>query len=75
MKLPRPWSAAAKSMEAQTSLTRAKKAGQRWEWMHLGIANAPPTPDFIGMPRLTVRMAARIQSSRPTGNSAAKNSG
>jgi len=27
----------------------------------MGIANAAPEKDFIGMPRLTVRMAARIQ--------------
>jgi DNA (cytosine-5)-methyltransferase 1 len=27
----------------------------------MGIADAPPEKDFIGMPRLTVRMAARIQ--------------
>jgi DNA (cytosine-5)-methyltransferase 1 len=27
----------------------------------MGIANAPPAADFVGMPRLTVRMAARIQ--------------
>jgi len=27
----------------------------------MGIADAAPEPDFIGMPRLTVRMAARIQ--------------
>ncbi|MCW5965217.1 MAG: DNA cytosine methyltransferase [Bryobacterales bacterium] len=26
-----------------------------------GIANEPPGPDFVGMPRLTVRMVARIQ--------------
>ncbi|MFZ2028843.1 MAG: DNA cytosine methyltransferase [Vitreimonas sp.] len=41
--------------------TRAKKA-----WAALGvngmtIADAPPERDFVGMPRLTVRMAARIQ--------------
>lgn len=27
----------------------------------MGIANSAPEHDFIGMPRLTVRMAARIQ--------------
>ena len=42
--------------------TRAKKA-----WAELGIdghgiANAAPDPDFEGMPRLTSRMMARIQS-------------
>lgn len=41
--------------------TRARKA-----WAALGvngktIAEEAPDPDFIGMPRLTVRMAARIQ--------------
>ena len=41
--------------------TRAKKA-----WAALGvngmtIANEPPSADFIGMPRLTVEMVARIQ--------------
>jgi|SRR3989339_283562 len=41
--------------------TRAKNA-----WAALGVdghglADLPPTRDFVGMPRLTVRMAARIQ--------------
>jgi DNA (cytosine-5)-methyltransferase 1 len=27
----------------------------------MGIANEPPDRDFVGMPRLTVRMVARIQ--------------
>jgi DNA (cytosine-5)-methyltransferase 1 len=27
----------------------------------MGIANDAPAADFVGMPRLTVRMAARIQ--------------
>lgn len=41
--------------------TRARKA-----WATLGvdgtcIADAPPLPDFAGMPRLTVRMVARLQ--------------
>lgn len=26
-----------------------------------GLADAPPPPDFVGMPRLTVRMCARVQ--------------
>lgn len=26
-----------------------------------GLANEAPEPDFVGMPRLTVRMCARIQ--------------
>ena len=42
--------------------TRARK-----EWAELGVdglglANESPDPDFIGMPRLTVRMVARLQS-------------
>lgn len=41
--------------------TRAKRA-----WASLGVnghllANDPPAADFVGMPHLTVRMAARIQ--------------
>jgi DNA (cytosine-5)-methyltransferase 1 len=41
--------------------TRAKRA-----WASLGvdghgIANDSPDPDFVGMPRLTLRMAARLQ--------------
>ncbi|WP_336985534.1 DNA cytosine methyltransferase [Altererythrobacter aquiaggeris] len=41
--------------------TRARKA-----WASLGVegkslANAPPERDFVGMPRLTLRMAARVQ--------------
>lgn len=41
--------------------TRARRA-----WASLGVegkslANAPPDHDFIGMPRLTLRMAARLQ--------------
>jgi len=27
----------------------------------LGIADEPPAPDFVGMPKLTVRMCARLQ--------------
>ena len=41
--------------------TRAKRA---WEALSVdgkGIANAPPAEDFIGLPRLTLRMAARVQ--------------
>lgn len=41
--------------------TRARKA---WEVLGVdgkGLVDRPPTPDFTGMPRLTVRMAARIQ--------------
>lgn len=41
--------------------TRAKRA-----WASLGVdghglADQPPAPDFVGLPRLTVRMAARLQ--------------
>jgi DNA (cytosine-5)-methyltransferase 1 len=41
--------------------TRARKA---WEALSVdgrGLADAPPVANFEGMPRLTVRMAARIQ--------------
>lgn len=41
--------------------TRAKRA---WEALGVdgrGIADMPPSQDFVGMPRLTNRMAARIQ--------------
>ncbi len=41
--------------------TRARRA---WEALGVdgrGLANDAPTPDFVGMPRLTTRMAARIQ--------------
>jgi DNA (cytosine-5)-methyltransferase 1 len=41
--------------------TRAKKAWASIGVDGMGIANAAPEKDFIGMPRLTVRMAARIQ--------------
>ena len=41
--------------------TRAKKAWASLGVDGMGIADAPPTKDFVGMPRLTVRMAARIQ--------------
>ncbi len=41
--------------------TRAKKAWASLGVDGLGIADVPPTKDFVGMPRLTVRMAARIQ--------------
>ena len=41
--------------------TRAKKAWASLGVDGMGIADEPPTKDFIGMPRLTVRMAARIQ--------------
>jgi DNA (cytosine-5)-methyltransferase 1 len=41
--------------------TRAKKAWASLGVDGMGIADAAPARDFIGMPRLTVRMAARIQ--------------
>lgn len=41
--------------------TRAKKAWASIGVCGMGIANAPPTEDFAGMPKLTTRMAARIQ--------------
>lgn len=41
--------------------TRAKKAWAALGLDGMGIANAAPEPDFVGMPRLTTRMAARIQ--------------
>ncbi|TXT20451.1 MAG: DNA (cytosine-5-)-methyltransferase [Gallionellaceae bacterium] len=41
--------------------TRAKKAWASIGVDGMGIADAAPGKDFFGMPRLTVRMAARIQ--------------
>ena len=41
--------------------TRAKKAWASLSVDGMGIANDVPDKDFVGMPRLTVRMAARIQ--------------
>jgi DNA (cytosine-5)-methyltransferase 1 len=41
--------------------TRARKAWAALGVDGLGIANEAPERDFIGMPRLTVRMVARIQ--------------
>lgn len=41
--------------------TRAKKAWASLGVDGMGIADAVPDKDFIGMPRLTIRMAARIQ--------------
>jgi len=41
--------------------TRAKKAWASIGVDGMGIADTPPDADFVGMPRLTVRMAARIQ--------------
>jgi len=41
--------------------TRAKRAWATLGVDGMGIANEAPGPDFLGMPKLTVRMAARIQ--------------
>jgi len=41
--------------------TRAKKSWAALGIDGMGIANEAPDRDFVGMPRLTVRMAARIQ--------------
>jgi DNA (cytosine-5)-methyltransferase 1 len=41
--------------------TRAKRAWASIGVDGMGIADAPPEENFIGMPRLTVRMAARVQ--------------
>jgi DNA (cytosine-5)-methyltransferase 1 len=41
--------------------TRARKAWATLGVDGLGIANEAPERDFVGMPRLTVRMVARIQ--------------
>jgi DNA (cytosine-5)-methyltransferase 1 len=41
--------------------TRAKKAWASLGVDGMGIADFPPPNNFVGMPRLTVRMAARIQ--------------
>jgi len=41
--------------------TRAKRAWQALSVDGHGLADAPPDRDFVGMPRLTVQMVARIQ--------------
>ncbi len=41
--------------------TRARRAWASLGVDGLGIANEAPAPDFIGMPRLTLRMVARLQ--------------
>ena len=41
--------------------TRARKAWAALGVDGLGIANEPPGRDFVGLPRLTVRMVARLQ--------------
>ncbi|TAG10349.1 MAG: DNA cytosine methyltransferase [Verrucomicrobia bacterium] len=41
--------------------TRSKRAWASLGIDGMGIANEPPDKNFVGMPRLTVRMAARVQ--------------
>lgn len=41
--------------------TRARRAWAMLGVDGLGVANEAPAPDFAGMPRLTVRMVARLQ--------------
>ena len=41
--------------------TRAKRAWRELGVDGMGVANTPPDPDFEGLPRLTVRMVARLQ--------------
>ena len=41
--------------------TRARRAWATLGVDGLGIANEPPDRNFVGMPRLTVRMVARLQ--------------
>lgn len=41
--------------------TRAKRAWASLGVDGMGIANEPPARDFVGMPRLTVEMVARLQ--------------
>lgn len=45
--------------------TRAKAAWRALGVDGVGIADTPPKPDFRGLPRLTVRMAAAIQGFPP----------
>jgi len=42
--------------------TRARKEWAQLGVDGLGLANEAPDPDFVGFPRLTVRMVARLQS-------------
>ena len=42
--------------------TRARREWAKLGVDGLGLANEPPGPDFVGMPRLTTRMVARLQS-------------
>ena len=45
--------------------TRARQAWAELGVDGLGVANAPPEPDFTGNPRLTVEMTSRLQSFPP----------
>ena len=45
--------------------TRARLAWAELGVDGLGVANAPPEPDFLGNPRLTVDMASKLQSFPP----------
>ena len=42
--------------------TRARKEWAKLGVDGLGLANEPPDLDYEGMPRLTIRMVARLQS-------------
>lgn len=77
-KLAQDWAAKANSI-APTLVGGSKKHGgpdlgptrARQAWLSLGvdgrgIADKPPAPDFVGLPRLTVEMAALLQGF-PTG--------
>jgi DNA (cytosine-5)-methyltransferase 1 len=46
--------------------TRAKRAWAQLGVNGLGIADAPPGPDWEGMPKLTVEMCARLQGFPPS---------
>lgn len=41
--------------------THARLAWSKLGVNGIGLADAPPVPGFSGMPKLTVRMAARVQ--------------
>jgi DNA (cytosine-5)-methyltransferase 1 len=45
--------------------TRARKAWANLSVDGIGIADAPPAPDFVGMPKLTVPMVALLQGFPP----------
>ncbi|MDR1689669.1 MAG: DNA cytosine methyltransferase [Clostridiales bacterium] len=46
--------------------TRAREAWQKFGVDGLGVADAPPPSGFVGMPKLTVKMAALVQGFPPT---------